>query len=185
MRLSLAGVFCFHETPNCCTCGHDVTAPFPMCPRFSRPDQGWRCPSMDGGWLDQQPAEDPLIAQLGRLHGFPDRDWRQARVGSVGHRAEWRTESFCDGWLRAYRQSCHEATEFMHAKATGVTDLVCGSSSERACMKRFNAEVSVSMAGDRGQPGDVGHPRPRSALVGRCGNNGTVTHENLRLFVLD
>lgn len=60
-------------------------------------------------------------------------------------RNAWRTESFCDAWLRDYRQSCHGAgLEFMFLKPIEVTAVVCGATlgegvHEAVC----NAEVKV------------------------------------------
>lgn len=42
-------------------------------------------------------------------------------------RDSWKTESFCDEWVRNYRLNCHENDlEFMHLKPSEVLDVTCG-----------------------------------------------------------
>ena len=100
----------------------------------------------DGGSTNDLAAVTPLLPSWDAFYtAFQTAIGGKLESEVSAIRAEWRTESFCDEWLRTYRQSCHEAgLEFMHAKATSVTDLVCGSKlgegvHETVC----NAEVSV------------------------------------------
>ena len=42
-------------------------------------------------------------------------------------REAWKSESFCDEWVRNYRFECHDqGIEFMHLKPHEVEDVTCG-----------------------------------------------------------